>query len=187
MILKLSFLKCTVASLLAVGLFAGPGWAVNEARLDDLYLQLKDAERTEAIRLAREIARELANSGSPAMNLLLKRGEDALEAGDLQAALDHFTALTDHAPEFAEGWHRRAQVFAAMEMYGPAVADLERVLEFRPRHYDAIATLGGILIQINKPELAKDAFDEVLEIHPHHPDVLEALEVIDPQVGGTQL
>ncbi|MEO0774412.1 MAG: hypothetical protein AAFZ04_14680 [Pseudomonadota bacterium] len=187
MILKLSFLKRVVASFLAVAVLASPVWAVNEARLDDLYIQLKDAERAEALRLAREIDRELANSGSPAMNLLLKRGEDALEAGDLQAALDHFTALTDHAPDFAEGWHRRAQVFVAMEMYGPAVADLERVLEFRPRHYDAIATLGGILIQINKPDLAWEAFQEVLEIHPHHPDVTQALEVIDPQVGGTEL
>ena len=187
MSLKLSFLKCTVTSFLAFSAFAGPVWAVNEERLDDLYMQLQEAERAEAIRLSREIDRELANSGSPAMNLLLKRGEDAFEAGDLPAALNHFTALTDHAPDFAEGWHRRAQVFVAMEMYGPAVSDLERVLEFRPRHYDAIATLGGILIQINKPELAKEAFEEVLEIHPHHPEVIEALEVIDPQVGGTQL
>lgn len=188
--IKRSFLKCTVASFLALGMIVAPhapAWAVNEARLDDLYMQLKDAERDEAIRLAREIERERANSGSPAMNLLIKRGEDALEAGDLEAALNHFTAVTDHAPDFAEGWHRRAQVFVAMEMYGPAVADLERVLETRPRHYDAIATLGGILIQINKPELAKEAFDEVLAIHPHHPEVTEALERIGPDVNGTEL
>lgn len=185
--IKSAFLKCTVASFLAIAAFSGPGWAVNEARLDDLYMQLKDADRAEAIRLAREIERERSNSGSPAMNLLLKRGEDALEAGDLEAALNHFTALTDHAPEFAEGWHRRAQVFVAMEMYGPAVADLDRVLEVRPRHYDAIATLGGILVQINKPELAKEAFEEALAIHPHHPEVQEALEFLGPHVGGTQL
>ena len=185
--MKPIFLKCIVASFLTIGAFSHPAWAVNEARLDDLYTQLKEAHREEAIRLAREIERERANSGSPAMNLLLKRGDDALEAGDLEAALDHFTALTDHAPEFAEGWHRRAQVFVAMEMYGPAVADLERVLEARPRHYDAIATLGGILVQINKPELAKEAFEEALSIHPHHPEVKEALEFLDPQVGGTEL
>ena len=185
--IKLSFLKCTVASFLAIAAFAGPSWAVNEARLDDLFTQLRGAERAEAIRLAREIEREWSTSQSPAMNLLLKRGSDAMEAGDLRAALNHFTALTDHAPDFAEGWHRRAQVFVAMEMYGPAVSDLERVLDARPRHYEAIATLGGILIQINKPELAKEAFDEVLAIHPHHPDVIEALEIIGPQVRGTQL
>ena len=185
--IKLSFLKCTVASFLAIAVFAGPVGAVNEAKLDDLYMQLRDAERDEAIRLAREIEREWSNSNSPAMNLLLKRGSDAMEAGDLEAALNHFTALTDHAPDFAEGWHRRALVFVAMEMYGPAVADLERVLEARPRHYEAIATLGGILIQINKPELAKEAFEDVLAIHPHHPDVTEALDVIGPDVGGTAL
>ncbi|MEO0751981.1 MAG: tetratricopeptide repeat protein [Pseudomonadota bacterium] len=185
--MKLALLKCTVASFLAIAVFSGPVLAVDEARLDDLYIQLKDADRAEALRLSREIERERSNAGSPAMNLLLKRGSDALEAGDLEGALNHFTALTDHAPEFAEGWHRRAQVFVAMEMYGPAVADLERVLEARPRHYDAIATLGGILVQINKPELAKDAFEEALALHPHHPEVTQALEYLGPQVTGTQL
>lgn len=165
----------------------GPVWAVDQARLDSLYAQLQDAEKDEAIRLAREIERERSNSGSPAMNLLLKRGADALEAGDTAAALDHFTALTDHAPDFAEGWHRRAQVFAVMEMYGPAVSDLERALTLTPQHYDAIATLGAILMQINKYELAKEAFDQALAIHPHHPDVTEALSNLGPEVGGMEL
>ncbi len=182
-----SFLNCIVASLIVAMLSAVPAMAVNEARLDTLHAELLDADREEAIRLAREIERERANSGSPAMNLLLKRGEEALEAGDATDAVKHFTALTDHAPEFAEGWHRRAVAYAMLELYGPAVADLERALELTPRHYDAIATLGSILIEINKPGLAKEAFEQVLAIHPHHPEVTEALTQLDPLVGGVDL
>jgi tetratricopeptide (TPR) repeat protein len=182
-----TILNFTVTSFLAIGLISLPALAMDETRLDELHAQLLDADREEALRLAREIERERSNSGSPSMNLLLKRGADALEAGELQEAVDHFTALTDHAPDFAEGWHRRAQAFVLMEMYGPAVIDIERTLAISPRHYDAIATLGGILVQINKLDLAKQAFDQVLAIHPHHPDVTEALTHIDSQVGGTNL
>ena len=121
------------------------------------------------------------------MNLLLKRGTDAFEAGDTQAAIEHFTALTDHAPDFAEGWHRRSLAYAEAEMFGPAVADIERTLALMPRHYDAIANLGGILMQIRNPEMAKEAFEQVLAIHPHHPEVTEAMEHIDSQISGADL
>ncbi len=181
------FLNRTVASLLAIVLFSGPVLAVDEARLNQLYGQLLEADPAEARRLAKEIELEWSKSGSSSMNLLLKRGTDALEAGDSQAAIEHFTALTDHAPEFAEGWHRRSLAFVEAEMYGPAVADIERTLALMPRHYDAIATLGGVFVQINKPELAKEAFEQVLAIHPHHPQVTEAMAHIDSQIGGADL
>ena len=185
------FLDLTVTSLcLGLGMslwLAPPALAQDQAKLSEFYAQLQEADRDEAIRLAREIEREWANSGSPAMNLLLKRGTDAMEAGDSAAALEHFTALTDHAPDFAEGWHRRAVVLAALEMYGPAVADIERALALEPRHYDAIASLGAILAKINKYEAAKEAFDEVLAIHPHHAEVSEAMGRVESQIGGLRL
>jgi tetratricopeptide (TPR) repeat protein len=180
-------LNLTVASLCVTLSFVSPAPAQDQARLDDFYAQLQEAEPKEAIRIAREIERELANSGSPAMNLLLKRGTDAMEAGDSAQALEHFTALTDHAPDFAEGWHRRAVVYAEMEMFGPAVADLERVLALEPRHYDAIASLGAILAKINEYEAAKEAFDQVLAIHPHHAEVSQAMGHVERQIGGLDL
>lgn len=181
------FLNRTVASFLAIVMFSLSAAAADGARLDELYAQLAEAEPREARRLAKEIEREWANSGSSAMNLLLKRGTDAMEAGDSDAALEHFTALTDHAPDFAEGWHRRSVVFAEKEMFGPAVADIERVLALNPRHYDAIATLGGILVKIDKYDAAKEAFEQVLAIHPHHVEVGEAMEYVESQISGENL
>jgi len=161
--------------------------AADEARLSRLYDQLQEADPTEALRLSREIEREWSQSGSPSMDLLLKRGTDALEAGDSRAAIEHFTALTDHAPDFAEAWHRRALAYAMAELYGPAVADIERALALNPRHYDAIASLGGILAKIGKPDLARKAFEQVLAIHPRHPQVTEALQRLNGQSGGLDL
>lgn len=181
------FLNRTVASALAIGLFFAATALADDGRLNRLYDQLQEADPAEARRVAKEIELEWSKSGSPAMDLLLKRGTDALEAGDWQVAIEHFTALTDHAPDFAEGWYRRSLAYAAVDLFGPAVADLERALALRPRHYDAIATLGGILAKIDRPELAREAFQRVLAIYPHHADVTEALEHLESRSGGAEL
>ena len=121
------------------------------------------------------------------MDLLLKRGRDALEAGDSQAAIDHFSALLDHAPNFAEGWHMRSVTFSRVGRYGLALADIERALALNPRHFNAIYGLGVILEELNRPEMAHRAFSRVLAIHPHHEAVTKALERLGSQVGGSAL
>lgn len=181
-----TFLNSIVAALLATVMFSLPSEA-EETRLDDLFSQLSSAEQAEARRVAKEIELELTKSGSPSADLLLKRGTDALDAGDVTAAIEHLTALTDHAPDFAEGWHMRAVAYSEAELFGPALADIEQALALEPRHYNAIASLGGILAQIDRMEMAKEAFELVLAIHPHHEDVSEALEHIERQIGGSEL
>ena len=79
--MSFQFLNRTVASLLAVALFSTVSWAADQEKLDRLYGQLQDADPAGARRVARDIEMEWSKSGSPAMDLLLKRGTDALEAG----------------------------------------------------------------------------------------------------------
>ncbi|MCR9147505.1 MAG: tetratricopeptide repeat protein [Rhodobacteraceae bacterium] len=160
----------------------------EETRLDGLYADLSSAaEPKEARRIAREIELAWRSSGSASADLLLKRGRDALKAGDIQSAIGHLTALTDHAPDFAEGWNARATAFAAAELYGPALADIERALALEPRHFNALANLGGILAQSERPAMAKQAFEYALAIHPHHEDVLQAIEKVKHDIGGRDL
>ncbi|WP_232796503.1 tetratricopeptide repeat protein [Roseovarius salinarum] len=172
--------------MLAVAM-AGPAAAVDEARLDKLFARLEQADPGEARRIAKEIELELSKSGSPAMDLLLKRGRDALEAGETGAAIEHLTALTDHVPDFAQGWHLRAIAFAKKDLYGPALADLERALALRPRHFAALYGLGTILGEVGRPGMAREVFEKVLSIHPHFKDVPKALERLDRQRGGATL
>ena len=63
----------------------------------------------------------------------------------MSAAYNHFTALTDHAPEFAEGWNARATLFFEMQHFGPSIADIGRVLAIEPRHFGALTGLGFML------------------------------------------
>ncbi len=180
-------LNSIVAAFAAIVAFSLP-LAAQETRLDGLYADLSEAaEPKEARRLAKEIELEWTRSGSASADFLLKRGRDALQAGDIDEAIGHLTALTDHAPGFAEGWHMRATAFAAAELYGPAIADIERALALEPRHFNALASLGAILSAASRPEMAKEAFEFALAIHPHHEDVLKAMDHVDREIGGRDL
>ena len=181
------FLKNTVAAFFAIVMFSLPCAAVDQARLDQLYAQLKQAEPAEAKKIGNEIILELSRSGSSAMDLLLKRGRDALEAGETQAAIEHLTALTDHAPEFAEGWHLRAVAYRQAELFGQAVSDLERALTLRPRNFEAIYGLGVLLEELNRPEMAYEAYSRVFEIHPHYEDISDVLDRLSATLGGEDL
>lgn len=183
-------LNCTVTALLSVVMFSlpsVPALAADEARLDQLFSSLQEADSREAIKIAREIELEFSKSGSATMDLLLKRGKDAFEAGDTMAAVEHLTALTDHAPEFAEGFYYRALAYLQAELMGPAFADVERALILNPRHFGAIEALGFLLEDMNRPDMAQEAYERVLAIHPHHPDVQAALDRLGPQLSGQDL
>ena len=186
MSLQNTYLNSIVAAFAMTVMFSLPLQA-QETRLDALFATLSTAEPDEARRTAREIELELTKSGSSSADLLLKRGTDALEAGEVTTAIEHLTALTDHAPEFAEGWHMRAVAFSQAELYGPALEDITRALAIEPRHFNAIASLGGIMGQIGRPDMAKEAFEHVLSIHPHYEDISEAMSHLDRQIGGAEL
>jgi len=121
------------------------------------------------------------------MDLLLKRGRDALEAGDTKAAIEHLTALTDHAPDFAEGWHTRATAYFEAGLYGPALADLERALRLNPNNYNAIMGLAVILETFEQPKLAYEAYLQAQAIHPYHEGVGKALARLKPEIEGETL
>lgn len=151
--------------------------------LQDLAL----SEAPEAAAIDRELQALWSKSGSPAMDLLLRRGTDALERGDLQEAAEHLTALTDHAPEFARGWYERARAYYALGLYGPSVADLERALALNPNDYNAIYALGVLFEQFRNPERAYAAYLRAKAIHPYHEEVTAALERLKPMVEGREL
>ncbi|MCV2891527.1 tetratricopeptide repeat protein [Lentibacter sp. XHP0401] len=179
-------LKPAVTALVALLTLGQPGFA-DETAVSDMLTALKEAKGPEAAQIARDIEIRWSASGSASANLLLKRGEDALDAQEPQVALDHFTALTDHAPAFAEGWHGRARAFFAMGEYGLALEDLKQTLALNPQHFGAIYGLGAILEQIEKPEEAYDAYKILLNLYPAHEKALQAIARLEPSLNGTRL
>lgn len=188
-------LAVVVAS--ALGLIAAP-WTggarpsfaqqeETEARLDRLFAELAEPGREDWRRIEREITRIWSRSGSDAIDLLLRRGTEALEAEDYAAAVEHFTALTDHAPDFAEGWNARATTFFLMGEYALAIADIERVLALNPRHFGALTGLAIMLEQIGEVRYALEALRAVRALNPNRPNIDEALARLDRLTGAADL
>jgi len=170
-----------------VGIFLPFAAAAQELNTDEMLAELALADESDAQALERDIRRGWSVSGSQSANLLLKRGRDALRAKKVEIAIEHFTALTDHAPDFAEGWHMRASAYYQAELYGPAIEDLGRTLALNPNHFDAIQGLGAVFEQLRDYDRAYEAYSQVLAIHPHHAAVIEAMERIESRVKGPAL
>ncbi len=179
-------LNRVVASLLAIWGCAMPLMA-QTTDLDDLFTRLLSAEGRDAVRIEREIWTEWSKSGSPAMDLLLERGRSALQAGDVQAAIGHLTALTDHAPDFAEGWNARATAYFQAGEYGPALQDIGRTLTLNPRHFGALSGLAAIFEQMDRPDQALEAYRAALAIHPQLRGVQEAVDRLEAKAAGQEL
>ena len=169
---------------------AGPGAEAQEGPGADLADEsalleaLRGADAAEANRLDRQLQSLWSKSGSASIDLLLKRGRDAMEVQDFRAAVEHFTALTDHAPDFAEGWHARASAYFASDLFGPALADLERALSLNPNNYNAIFGLGAILETFGDDRRAFQAYERALEINPHHEEARAAVDRLKPGLEG---
>jgi Flp pilus assembly protein TadD len=179
-------LKHIVAALFAVSLLSAP-ISAQEPSLEALFAELADPENRAWARAEADIRRQWSRSGSAAMDLLLKRGESALDMGDTEAAIEHLTALTDHAPEFAEGWNLRAVAWFLAGQYGPALADLARTLALEPRHWAALSGLGAIMEDMGALERARAAYRASLALHPHQDDVKDALVRLDRALAGVSL
>ncbi|WP_417699846.1 tetratricopeptide repeat protein [Pseudophaeobacter sp.] len=182
-------LKAIVAATLFTVTISLPLAISADEKSDEsaLLAALVSADAKAASALDRELQALWRNSGSAAMDLLQSRANRALEAGDVAAAIEHLTALTDHAPDFARGWYLRARAYHVAGLYGPAVADLERALALNPNDYNAIYALGTVFEQFRRPQRAHAAYLRAKAIHPHHEEVLNALERLQPQVAGKDL
>lgn len=180
------FLNHVVAALLPV-LAVWPAAAQDAGRVDDLLSRLKQADAAAAGRIERELYAEWSKSGSPAMDLLLERGRKAMQAGDLAAAIEHLTALVDHAPNFAEGWNARATAYFQAGLFGPSVADIAHVLELNPNHFGALAGFGMILEATGREAEALEVYRAALAIHPHLEGVSEAVQRLEAKTAGQDL
>ena len=137
------------------------------ALLDNLFSELARS-RNEAEGKAIETAIEQIwlQSGSPSIDILMQRGLEAFEAKNYERAFFYFNEVVVLAPEFAEGWHKRATVYYVQNNYSRALADLEHVLRLEPRQFVAMGGLALLLEELGDKKSALEVFRHALAINP---------------------
>ncbi len=160
-----------LARLLLAASLAGPAAAAadqRDPRLEALFTALSEAPDPEsALGIEAAIWRVWLDGGDSALNGLMGEGVAAMNANRLRDAVGRFTDLALAAPAFAEAWNKRATVYYLMDRLEDSVRDIERTLALEPRHFGAISGLGLIFLRRGDEEGALEAFEKVLEIHPH--------------------
>ena len=178
-----------VAAVVAVAAAAPAEADQQDPRLDALFASLKAAtapsEETEAAE--RQIWDIWSQHGDEAVADLLSNGTLAMHLREFEEAVEAFSLVVDKAPDFAEGWNKRATVFYLMGRYQDSAADVARTLELEPRHFGALSGLGLINAALGNNEAALKAFRAALEINPHMPGARANAEVLEDMLEDNKI
>ena len=160
----------------------------TDPRLGELFVELAGERDPERILTAETaIWRIWLDGGEPSLNEGMARGILAMNTNRFDDAVERFTELIAAAPNFAEAWNKRATAYYLMERYEDSVRDIERTLALEPRHFGAISGMGLIFLQLGDEVGALDAFEKVLEIHPHARGARFYVERLRERLRGRQI
>jgi tetratricopeptide (TPR) repeat protein len=176
--------------LLGAVLLAGPAGAetpaeARQAQLDRLFKALRAAPDEQAAAMIEGRIRALwLDQATPAVGLLMGRGDRDLGNDAPGEAIADFDAALDLEPDFSEGYNHRAVARAAAGDYDGAVRDIELALQHDPRNFSALEGLSHIAERQGNWQGALDAWRKALDIDPRTPGGLDRLDMLQKKVEG---
>ncbi|WP_375565979.1 hypothetical protein [Oceaniradius stylonematis] len=154
-------------------------------RLDELFAELKrtpDARRAD--NLADAIWAQWHRSGSASIDLMMKWSNEAAGKRRYAMALDFLDQVVIRAPDFAEGWNRRATLHFTMNNYAKSMNDIHKVLALEPRHFGALTGMATILERTGNKAAALEAWQRALEVYPAMRSAQEAVIRLSDDLAG---
>lgn len=161
------------------------GWAnQNDTRLDSLFSQLQITGSGQKARTIEKFIWKIwLESGDESLDQLMAGGVKAMGGGNYEGALVAFNSIIESAPNFAEGWNKRATLYWLMGNFEKSVEDINRTLSLEPRHFGALSGLAMIRESQERPLDALQAFKRALEIYPAMPNAAERIRKLNRQLG----
>lgn len=174
--------------LVATGVTGPAAGDQRDPRLDGLFAQLQTPiSEAEAAAVEQQIWNIWIESDDMSVNRLMRSGVQAMAARQNVQALRYFSRLVERAPDFAEGWNKRATVYFLIGDYRASVVDIEHTLELEPRHFGALSGLGLIYDAIDQPAAALRSFEAAVAINPHLENTKQRIEELRRQLQGRPL
>ena len=148
----------------------------SDERLDDLFSTLLISTDLTTIRSTENQIWEIwFNHANDDVEQLIQMGVTRMNYNRYAEAMLIFTQLIENFPDYAEGWNRRATLHYILGNLDESVADIEKVLELEPRHFGALSGLGLVFLQQKQLSKAKQAFENLVDLHPNSPNAQENL------------
>ena len=152
----------------------------RDVKLDHLFEQLKKINNAP---IALEIEMKIWNiwSTHPIQKKLtqsLAKGSDLMSKGELETAYKIFSTIIDSAPDWVEGWNKRATVLYLMGRYQDSLNDIDEVLKRESRHFGALSGQGLVQIKLGNYEHAIKSYQAVQKIYPS----IMSAKIMIPQI-----
>jgi tetratricopeptide (TPR) repeat protein len=128
---------------------------------------LRTADAVRAARAAAALWEMWHRSGRPELDTLLREGIETMERQDLAEAERIFGRLIDVAPEFAEGWNKRATVRYLAKNYAGSIADCRETVTRNPNHFGALSGQALCHLALEQYADAAALCRQALVVHPH--------------------
>jgi tetratricopeptide (TPR) repeat protein len=106
-------------------------------------------------------------SGDDEIDTLMHEGIHCMERGQYAEAIAIFDVMIDRAPQFAEGYNKRATVYYLMEQFERSIADIHRTLELNPLHFGALSGMGLCYLGLDEPRQALAWFERAVAVNPN--------------------
>lgn len=156
-----------------------------QQRIDDLFAELKrEGDAAKAKRIADNIWSEWFRSGSATIDLFMGWANDAMRTKDNNRALDLLDQVVTRAPDYAEGWNRRATLHFSMANFAKSMTDIQKVLELEPRHFGALSGMAAILERNGSKEAALGAWERALAVYPGMKAAQDSVIRLSDELGG---
>jgi tetratricopeptide (TPR) repeat protein len=136
-------------------------------KLDQLFADLKrERDPQKARRISNRIWAAWGRWDDDAIDLLMRRSQNAMQQQKLPQALDILDQVVALAPNYSEAWNRRATVHFMAGDFTRSIRDVERTLALEPRHYGALTGLAQMMIAMDQKNEAIVALQEALNVYP---------------------
>lgn len=140
----------------------------TDAGLNPLFtrlLQAKDIGEARPIEIS--IWEIWTQSDDRVVTQLMNEAAAAMNRQDHPRSLRYLDQVVEIAPNFAEGWNRRATVNYMAGRYQESLNDIEQTLALEPRHFGALSGRGLVMMALERTVEALRAFEGALAIHPN--------------------
>ena len=149
----------------------------NDVRLAELFRSLKSTEsESRALVFENKIWHIWMEHYDPDVESAMFQGVEAMKVQQFEQAFGHFSLLIKLAPDYAEGWNKRATVLYLMGRFKESEEDVMRTLELEPRHFGALSGQGLIRIALQDWNGAIYFLESALKINPHMHGVIMNLK-----------
>mmetsp|Transcript_114173 Transcript_114173/g.254814 ORF Transcript_114173/g.254814 Transcript_114173/m.254814 type:complete len:517 (+) Transcript_114173:67-1617(+) len=162
--------------------------AASEEAEDGLHRVLREGDDDEVVEAA-EAALWAAwlPWGEEVVDMTMRRGLKFMGAGELDKALVAFTEVVKAAPQFAEGWNKRATALFLAERFEESIEDCHRVLELKPRHFGCLSGLGICCLRQGDERSAVRWLRSALEVNPRSSDMQRIVADLEARSAASLL